>query len=129
MQFPVLKIDGSNNGSNLPLPLHRTVVSFEKSILECHFLCEKSGPILRDLEEKTSALTVFHDQLDQLIEAQGLLFFLSTRHSSSSSLHLFDLRVDHLFSVPLATFRSQRQAENPRLRRLRMEHDSHYQPD
>jgi len=70
--FPVMKIDGSNNGSNLPAPLHRTVVSFEKSILECHFLCEKSGPILRDLEEKVSPLVAFHDQLDQLVDSQGL---------------------------------------------------------
>ena len=71
-QFPVFKIDGGNSGSNLPAPLHRTVVSFEKSILECHFLCEKSDVILNNLEEKLSPLAAFHDQLDQLVDAAGL---------------------------------------------------------
>lgn len=82
LQFPVLKIEtnsgggsglGSGNGlGNLPAPLYRTVVAFEKSILECHFLRDKSPAILRELEEVLQALAKFHDQLDGLIEQTGL---------------------------------------------------------
>ena len=66
---------GSGGGSgsvNLPAPLQRTVVSFEKSILECHFLREKGPVILRDLEQVLESLSRFHDQLDALVDLAGL---------------------------------------------------------
>lgn len=82
LQFPVLKIETNSGGGsglssgnglgNLPAPLYRTVVAFEKSILECHFLRDKSPAILRELEEVLVALGKFHDQLDGLVEQAGL---------------------------------------------------------
>jgi hypothetical protein len=87
LQFPVLKIEtndgsggcGSNGGSNggsslsgLPAPMQRTIVAFEKSILECHFLRDKSPAILRELEEILQALSRFHDQLDTMVDQAGL---------------------------------------------------------
>ena len=92
LQFPVLKIEtsdgsgsgggcgnngggGSNGGSSLtglPAPMQRTIVAFEKSILECHFLRDKSPAILRELEEILQALTRFHDQLDTMVDQAGL---------------------------------------------------------
>ncbi|XP_046458108.1 inactive phospholipase C-like protein 1 isoform X2 [Daphnia pulex] len=79
--FPVLKIEtnsgggvssGGNGLGNLPTPLYRTLVAFEKSILECHFLRDKSPAILRELEEVLQALSQFPDHLDTLIEQAGL---------------------------------------------------------
>ena len=91
LQFPILKIEtsdgsgsggcgnnggsGSNGGSSLtglPAPMQRTIVAFEKSILECHFLRDKSPAILRELEEILQALTRFHDQLDTMVDQAGL---------------------------------------------------------
>lgn len=78
-QYPVLRIEtssgggsGSSGSGNLPIPLQRTVVAFEKSILECHFLREKSPVILRELVEVLQSLARFHDQLDALVDLAGL---------------------------------------------------------
>jgi hypothetical protein len=80
-QFPVLKIETNSGGGvsssvnglgNLPTPLYRTLVAFEKSILECHFLRDKSPAILRELEEVLKALSQFPDHLDTMIEQAGL---------------------------------------------------------
>lgn len=80
-QFPVLKIETNSGGGvssggnclgNLPTPLYRTLVAFEKSILECHFLRDKSPAILRELEEVLQALSQFPDHLDIMIEQAGL---------------------------------------------------------
>lgn len=63
----------SGNGlGNLPTPLYRTLVAFEKSILECHFLRDKSPAILRELEQVLKALAQFPDHLDLMIEQAGL---------------------------------------------------------
>lgn len=48
------------------------MVAFEKSILECHFLREKSPAILRDLDEVIQSLAQFHDQFHTMIEQAGL---------------------------------------------------------
>ncbi|EFX86832.1 hypothetical protein DAPPUDRAFT_207590, partial [Daphnia pulex] len=68
----VVRFCGGNGLGNLPTPLYRTLVAFEKSILECHFLRDKSPAILRELEEVLQALSQFPDHLDTLIEQAGL---------------------------------------------------------
>ncbi|XP_045027920.1 inactive phospholipase C-like protein 1 isoform X2 [Daphnia magna] len=78
--FPVLKVETNSGGGvssgnglgNLPTPLYRTLVAFEKSILECHFLRDKSPAILRELEQVLKALAQFPDHLDLMIEQAGL---------------------------------------------------------
>lgn len=78
-QIPMLHIDmvnagstGSGSSSTLPAPLHRTIVAFEKSILECHYLCERCPAILRALEEVVRSLSTFYERLDDLIDSAGL---------------------------------------------------------
>ena len=65
-QFPILKIE-VNNGCSMPAALHRTVVAFEKAILECHFQREKSAAISGELEERAAALRRFYVQLEELV--------------------------------------------------------------
>jgi hypothetical protein len=66
LQFPVLRVE-TNSSGNLPAALHRTLVAFEKSILECHFLRDKSAAILNELDERVATLNGFYEQLDELV--------------------------------------------------------------